>query len=379
MNSSTDANHQDRLGYLNTLQDVLRHPALFVFRDGGPVTPEAESAALLLAQTLGYCRLFGIEPPPDLDGSLPVNVALAATRRMLGVLDRAMEESDVFPERWEAARSQLEMELLCSDLLHTRMNAWSVLLAVDEAALGASQAADPGTEALDVEVDRLITAIHRFDVALRRDEELLSTVCETRLLDNWRSLLGEEYAGALPWWLDGTLERAAAEIGDRNTTAWPNPFPPAQETNLLQPASASHPVAILQSVRSESALAAEGQAIRPHRGKLEWSSEPDGRGYMAMLSIPSLRKVEGQTTISLMFRAQQDTDRSSLLADLPGKLVCLGGGRSIVRSRDLQGFPGFSVPEATFLFEHVEQVPDRLDLRVDGRLWFPVLHQENDL
>jgi len=212
MSQADQPRKQDTGGYTTLLGALLRDPVLNEFNSDKPWSREATSAALMLAQTLGYCRLYGITIPREWDGSLPVTAALAAAQTLKTIRQETIQESDEFPERWESCGAQAEMELLSSDLLRTRMNAWAVFVAVDEAGVASARDNDPRCEELSQRITGLVSEIRRLDHALRRDEDLLATVLETRLIDNWRAMLAEEYQVGLPWWLDGTLERAVEKI-----------------------------------------------------------------------------------------------------------------------------------------------------------------------
>jgi len=62
-------------------------------------------------------------------------------------------------------------------------------------------------------VNRYVDALAVFDEALQTPENLalLSTLVNLPLLENWRQSLAGDYKEVLPWWLDGTLERAAQQ------------------------------------------------------------------------------------------------------------------------------------------------------------------------
>lgn len=381
MSTHSDENPRDRLGYLTTLREVLHHPGLSAFRGGGTITPEAEAAAAVLAETIGYCRLFGIEPPADVDGTIPAHVALAAARSLRTRLEQVLVECDLLPERWENARSQLEMDSLCSDLLHVRMSAWATLVALHEAWAAAAERRQAGADELEDALDTVISAIDRFDVALRRDVELVATVTGTNLLENWRSMLADEHASALPWWLDGTLERTTEAIERRATCLLPGP---PSEQSRQQPRGADaprspmsptpavlpfHAIRELFAIPAAYSLAAEGQELRPFRKSLRWNSRPDGSGHSALLQIPSRRDPAGQTKLEISFRPAGDSTELALRDQLLGKPAILALARSHVCQRTVAGQP---LLFAWFLLEDIPDIGiERLDLSVDGCDWYP--------
>ena len=360
----------DNFGYVETLRMVLHDPALNHVNPDGSLTPETTSAILLLAQTIGYCRLYGIVVPEELDGSLPASTAVSAIRILMTVMHDAMQDADAYAERWELCRSQEEMELLACDLLRVRMHAWSIFVAIDEAAVATARDQDPDTDDIERMIEVLVDAIQRFDVALRRDEELLISALETRLIENWRSMLSDEYQMALPWWLDGTLERTATRIQQSINSS--NPvfgISAPQTTTEIVPLVDLQRFARLQAIPAPPVLVAQSSIQPPHQAAIEWRSPNDLSGITAKLLIPRQRDASENTTCRLQFHG---TAKESLV----GLPVGLGTARAIIQSRELPSLPGARSVEAVFVLEQFHLQDGHFRLLIQGQRWMEVQPEE---
>lgn len=360
----------DHLGYIQTLRMVLQDPALNEFKLDGSLSPETASAILLLAQTIGYCRLYTVVVQPDLDGSLPPATAISAAEILAGVLQHAMQDAEDYVERWELCTSQEEMELQACDLLRTRMHVWATFVAIDEGAVAAARDHHPDTDELERRVAELADSIQQFDTALRRDAELLTSALETRLIENWRSMLAEDYRRALPWWLDGTLERTASQIQQSMSVPGAAAGTLADDETLpVMPLADLQRLVQLQSVPAVPVLVAQSPTQIPHQSVLEWKSPTESVHLTAMLLIPRQRDESGRTACRMQFRGTEK-------AELAGKPVALGNARAIIQSRDLPGLPGDPVIEAVFFLENLQLQDSHFYLRVEGQRWTELYPQE---
>ena len=184
------------------LAAALSEPALAAFDDEAPVPEAAAEAALRVALCLGYCRLFHVELPEELDGVLPAREALAAAKVLKDRIRSLTHDARDLPGRCYSAPDGLAQEY-CADLLQARMDAWACFEAIAEAHEDCGGLGD--------EVAQLKDELSRLDDNLRDPEVVawLSTVAGSHLLANWRGMLAGK---RLPWWLDGSLEEEAARI-----------------------------------------------------------------------------------------------------------------------------------------------------------------------
>jgi hypothetical protein len=213
------------------LAEALSSPELAALEapeGGGQAT---EAAAYAVAEALGRCRLFGVEPGDDLDGSLGVALATAAARGLTRFLRQWTQDAKSLGERFDRAEGPEEEEL-CLGPVERRLEAWAAFVALEEAYEGLP--GDPGVmedvriilgqdapEYGDVEEGEATAAfrlafaqagkeLDAFDKALESQIDLLSIACGTNLLNNWRAMLAPPFNEMPVWLLDGRLEKAAA-------------------------------------------------------------------------------------------------------------------------------------------------------------------------
>ncbi|MBI2100876.1 MAG: hypothetical protein HYT47_02570 [Candidatus Vogelbacteria bacterium] len=201
----------DSLGCLDRLRGALASPALDGFDRDDPPSQEAKEAALEAATALGYCRLFGVEPGEDLDGTLPVPIAQAALEVLNQNLMTWTSDAEHLESEMDGTTHPVEAENLCFGLLESRMGSWAADVSIHEAYLACVSESNPQSESFGVALDALTERFDRFDEALRAKADWLAVAAETQLLENLRGLLKGEYRDLLPWWLDGTLERVASQ------------------------------------------------------------------------------------------------------------------------------------------------------------------------
>lgn len=351
----------DSLGYLNALQEILADPILDEFDSGGAVTQECRSLAHHLAETLGYCRLFNVDVPESFDGSLSAAIATAAARDLREHLVVETLSFDDFPETWEQTQSQVELELLCCDVLETRMDAWAVVVSAAEALMAADDEPFEQVNSLNQAIEQLLDAVDRFDSVLLQNKEQLCIATDTRLLDNWRNLLAEEYRLVLPWWLDGTLERISKAPLERiDLSAIKNPS--TMEHYQVELASHATHTLDVRMREVDPALAANDKTQRPQFDEFCWiPSQPEFQCH-AFLKVPKTLKASGQTEVHVTFKGPQEQE-------LVGKPMALGKGRAIISSRSLASLPGGSIIQAKFIVEDLALPDGSLPMRVDNKVW----------
>ncbi len=335
----------DPLGCRAALEEALAAAALDAFDSSAPAgegrellrpatpvgtTPavrsaEAAAAAYQVAVALGFCRLFGVDPG-DLDGVLPPGMAVAAARQLSSLLDHwTNEDVPTLPQRWEDAAHPAEAEEMCLELLEARMEAWAAYIAIDEAFAEMLESPDAPVDpqfmsALAHELDDLPAAFDEFDDALTEQIPLLATAVDTELLNNWRAFLAEPFRERLPWWLDGTLEKAAEHAYRQMLAELPALQP---RTSMPTTVPVETPSAALAAYRrafarrEQIAAAAEEQ---PPLAILRWDS-PDA-AYYAFLPLP----VGTPTEIVLSFF----TCSHEAATELAGAEVQLDGVESVI-------------------------------------------------
>ena len=170
-------------------------------------TDAGRAAAWLVAEGLGYCRLFGVSLG-EADGPLSVAMAIAAAQELQRDLELATERSQSLREDWFDL-DEMDGDERCLSLLELRMDAWAILRVLDEAYWGCLDATGFDPIRLRNELNALCCHIDTFDGMLEEHIDLLATVADATLLANWRAFLADEFQDCLPWWLDGTLEEEA--------------------------------------------------------------------------------------------------------------------------------------------------------------------------
>lgn len=221
MSGSTSPPRQDPdpLAWRLEMRNALADPALDVCTGPNASSDsQARRAAYRLAVALGKCRLFGVELGEE-DGSLPAPVAMAAALECTEHLKRWVAAARSLSDQWEKTHDETEADELCFHLLETRMECWAVFLALDEAYQASVERRLPERIWLAQPLGLIQEGTDFFDIELHKNLDLLSTVAHANLLPNWRRLLAAPYRLAIPWWLDGTLENAAASVLEESL-AW---------------------------------------------------------------------------------------------------------------------------------------------------------------
>jgi hypothetical protein len=273
-----------------------------------------------LAVALGRCRLFGVEPGDDLDGTLKVTQARTAASELARELADCAARGKELGETWDRTSDPDEaLELVCS-LLEDRLDAWAALVALDEAYEAGLADGVPGLEDLAADLERVMDALDSFDEALEGQLALLSLATATPLLDNWRAWLAPEFAEEQPWWLHGRLEEAARKVEAVASAASPTP---AQLVRLREQTSAAWDW--LPELRM-AASTPNGEPVRYR----DWIS-PDGT-HTATLAVASA----ADRVQVMFFRGDDDA------TELGGQPAELGG---VVSTIDSQASAYFAVPD----------------------------------
>jgi hypothetical protein len=316
----------DPFGCTADLRDAATDPDLDRVEADGQAGPDGARAAYRLALTLGRCRLFGVAPGEELDGVLPPHLGLAAANELARILRGRAGDAAQLGERWDRAVDPAEADNLCAGLLGTRMEAWAVGIALDEAQLDCAEEGDTRAGALAAAIDRVQDALDRFDADLEAQAEVLATITATRLLDNWRAMLAAPHKDNLPWWLDGRLEEVARHSQEESVRTLPGPgtwASPGRSRRALGPAPAwgwlTEPL---------MAAAVASPPVVEHR---DWQS-PQGDCTATLAAVPN----PGPTVRVNFYRgaaaARDLAGQSAFLADVPAVIDTDGNADFDVRA-----------------------------------------------
>lgn len=174
---------------------------------------DSQQSAWTLVVAMGRCKLFGIPLPQDciLPQEALVQIgtkALLFAKEHLAELARQAENLD---EQW-SERSSFEKDDLCCSLLEARMNVHGASMFIHEIwqeAIGMNPLPEKFLS-LDFQESEWIDNL---DEKMQEEVETLSTIVDLPMLENWRKrMVGGEFEGLFPWWLDGTLEKVAEEL-----------------------------------------------------------------------------------------------------------------------------------------------------------------------
>jgi hypothetical protein len=344
----------DVLGLAKKLREAVSQPELAEFDRPDPITDAARLAAYELAVALGRCRLFGVEPGTDLDGTLPPLVAMAAARALHDQLRHWTESVRQLDQRWEDTPNPIEADDFCYDLLEGRMEAMAAFTVIDEAYADCLDNRDALLGEFTNAVDGVLDALQALDEGLQAQKDLLSLAAGTHLLENWRTLLAEPYHETPPWWLDGTLEEAAQRI--RRTALETQPDGATwrrHKTRLFDPPRT--PVVIIwfpRRIERVARLAAQGtEEPQAPIAAVSWTA-PDAAHY-AVLSVPET--ADDDSSLTVAFFDPQDrptTEFDGSVAILASVPATIANGRA-----------GFPIKQ---LAPHRQEEPI---LSVAGRIW----------
>lgn len=343
---TSSAGDRDPMDWKYELERALGHPALAAFDSGQTLLPEAKAAAYRVALCMGYCRLFRVHLPDELDRILPAQEAMAAADELIDNIKLWIAEARDLKARWDEAKSGVE-EVYRGDLLEARMDAWAAYVAIAEAYVDCIAHEEPAAAKFHATIDQLLDALDAFDATLQQPEiiALLSTVARTPLLNRWRKMLGFPNCDYLPWWLDGRLERKIQRQPEEEPTACAahdlaslvECFQPVFRMCTFAPraygSARRHTAEPLCAIQVVEALAAEpSDEAPPVAAILKWAS-PDGR-WIARLSCPYRLPAGGRLPLEFV---SWDGRPAAELADQP---VWLAGQQEVI---DQQGVAKFDL------------------------------------
>lgn len=184
-------------------------------------------AAYSVLRYLGYCRLYGVSLPEDVDrritGALLLYLSVPASMELIRRIKIGISLARELPERFDEAEPFEDMSF-CTSVLHLLMQFWATTLALEEGYRFYLAKTNDIESKLGHQIDHVLVTISSLDSILQQEEHirLLSVATSLPLLENWRLMLAEPFKGYLPWWLDGCLEEAAETTeGDISI---PSPF-----------------------------------------------------------------------------------------------------------------------------------------------------------
>jgi hypothetical protein len=207
----------DPLECIAMMAESLADPALACFAKGTLPDEASRRAAYVAAVSVGRCRLFGVRTDGELNGALPLAVAIAAAEEVnLHACRELRAGANSLPARLDMAIA-VEAEDLCADLLGGCLNVWAAEIALDEAYRAEDDQSSNDVKKLFGALAYLAGELSLVDEALRKVAVELTLAVSGHLFDNWRHNLAPEYAAIAPWWLTGELEQLAARIAERES------------------------------------------------------------------------------------------------------------------------------------------------------------------
>ena len=317
------------------------------------------------AVACGNCRLFGGVSPQVV---FPAWLAIAAARRLAGLLATAADDADRLPELWGDATGD-EAEDLVAGLLHARMDSWAALLQLDDVLEHCSDDADLAD--LEGAMEEFEAALDRFDRALFARQDYLATLTGTHLLDNLRATLADEFRDPLPWWLDGRLEALPSEIDaatDRLLAATlfdRKAVLPAWNPPTFADLRAQMGFAYAAAAAADDLLASPlfGQSV------IRWAS-PGGDAFANLVPPP------GEDTAAPNLVIDFVAESGEPLLGVVGTPCTLVGVAAVIGRRDVEGRPrAVAVFPATQILEAGERTsaggPLALAVGSPGVAWRP--------
>lgn len=351
---------------LREYREVRNSPA---YRNSlsGDTSDESCQAAILLAQSLGYCRLWGVDLG-DQDGSVPLRLLPVICSSLTTRIGELIQGLTGFERRMETAATSEEEELLATKILRQRMDGWACWIAIDERVrMLVEEAANNELEELSMQ-GTLASIYYQWDVDLQARADLLITACDTYLIENWLDSLSEPYSEAVPWWID---EAFWSVVRMQSTP------------NFIRSVSTLQPMVQPSTVTSDSArgawfttpweltepLAMAGATAGEEFQRLEFISRQDESiAAIARVAIPT--RMSGDHTIAIDVRfslVRQDPNSVRL-----GSIVSLGAGADgVVICEYPQGEPPLFRTTITLGSEDVLRLglEQYVCLMVDRRDW----------
>lgn len=270
----------------------------------------ALDAALFFAQTLGYCRLWGVILG-DLDGSIPASILPMICESMTNRVNSVNLSLESYEQDMEFSRTVEETELFSCTILRQRMDAWAMWIAIDERIqmlVGESEVSGAvSRSSLDIAVERLLDSVEQWDYDLKARADLLVTAVDTFLLENWRSALSESYSRVIPWWLDDVF------WGSVRAEPIPNYLPlrldqtlPSQRSQsdgATQPRESAVESKFVAQNRIEfkKALVLGATADDAAFHEVRFQSRTDRSGAVAIVQIPLRFNTNGTMVVRVQF------------------------------------------------------------------------------
>jgi hypothetical protein len=283
---------------------------------------QAARATGRLAIATGRCRLFGVAAP-----IVAADIAMRAFDNLLLRVADLTTSANQLGDFFDSSDVPSGAEDSCLDLLHSRMDVWAGCIALIEALHDTQDA---------MGLDRLIDALADCDRAMQAQAELLAVAAETELLDTWRGCLANEFAQALPWWLDGTPERAALhakETAERQIRAWQEwvrSAPRAERPMMSRPLWLPEFCPVMAATKT-----GEAAPVPTPDQALYWD-EP-GTDRFAEVVLPS-RFAGPDHVVTMLFRHSDGplaTDLSGPV-EVAGVAVTIGNGVARFTAKELQ-------------------------------------------
>ncbi len=178
-----------------------------------------DDAAAARGLLVAYGKCIVHDVPVGEPAAITPAAAMIGAADLTGEIKVATAGIGMAVDRWRDADSHFESDAIVIGFLELRMDAWYAAEALERLAeraeVDARMRLETATTALDA-------AAHAYSVALEDNVDVLATVAGTPVLRNWRAMLPARH-DPLPWWLDGSLEAAALELGrefDRSIGVW---------------------------------------------------------------------------------------------------------------------------------------------------------------
>lgn len=194
--------------YRGELFEAMARPSL---EDSGH--PEFQKACLWLAAALGRCRIYGTDLG-EYDGVLPSNIVITAARELASHVAKVKTRMEEFAREWHAEKTEVEEfedeDAVCG-FLFMRMDFWATCIAIGDAYQDSLLREPNADGTFRNALAQAMEEVKALDAEMQKHLDILSNAVATEMLNNSRGMLADEYREALPWWLDGCLERVFAE------------------------------------------------------------------------------------------------------------------------------------------------------------------------
>jgi hypothetical protein len=334
----------------------------------GDSSEEAGQAALFLAQSLGYCRLWGVDLA-DQNGSVPKSLLGIICETLSRRIDEIIHGLTSFEQRMETASTPEEEELFASSVLRQRMDGWACWIAIDERAQ--MLIADGSEDAGDYlpKLGKLATDFDQWDIDLQARADLLATVCDTYLLENWSNYLVPPFSDAPPWWLDNAFWQRNQMLPVPNCISFSTPITVSSNSKVELENEAAAGIWFETPWNLTEPLAMAGANADDQSRRVEFTSrsnKPDAA--IAYVNIPTRLSGQGTITIDIRFSFVVRDPTAVRL----GSAVSIGAaatGVVICEYRD--GEPPLYRTSITLSRDDIERLELQryVRLSVDGRDW----------